>query len=134
MDVKAISYLLRNNANLVAAVPAAKIFSGVIPLNTVLPAIVIRHIDDVELKMVKTAGVPKLITARVQVTVQALSYSSQKAVLELIRLALVSTRSTVNGVAVDSISSEGSGPDLWDQDASIYEQSRDFFIRWSVSA
>lgn len=134
MDVKAVSYILRNNANLVAAVPSAKIFSGVIPLNTVLPAIVIRHVDDVELKMIKTAGVAKLVTARVQVTVQAKTWASKVTILELVRLALVTTRSTVNGVAVDSISSEGSGPDLDDTELGIFERSRDFLIRWSVTA
>lgn len=132
-DIKAVSYILQHNSNLIAVVPAAKIFTGIIPVNTVLPAIVVRHIDDVEWKAIKTAGVAKLITARVQVTVQATTYATQKSILELIRLALVTTRSTVNNVVVDSISSEGSGPDLWDE-AGIFEQSRDFLIRWSVSA
>ena len=132
-DVKAVSYLLRNNANLIAVVPAAKIFSGVIPVNTALPAIVVKHIDDVEYKTLKNSGA-KTITARVQVTVQATTYATQKSILELIRLALLTTRSTVNGVAVDSISSEGSGPDLSDVDAGIFEQSRDFMVVYSVSA
>lgn len=134
MDIKAVSYLLRNNANLVAQVPAAKIFSGVIPLNTVLPAIVVKHIDDNEWKAIKTAGVPKLITARVQVSVNALTWASKVSILELVRLALVTTRSTVNGVSVDSISSEGSGPDLDDTDLGLFERSRDFLIRFAVSA
>jgi len=131
-DVRAISYLLRNNATLIAVVPAAKIFSGVIPINTALPAIVVRHIDGVEYKTLKNAGA-KIITARVQVTVQATTYATQKSILELIRLALLTTRSTVNSVVVDSISSEGSGPDLHDVDANIFEQSRDFAIRYQVS-
>jgi|SRR3990167_2568590 len=132
-DVKAISYLLRNNANLIAAVPAAKIFSGVIPINTALPAIVVRHIDDIEYKTLKNSGA-KLITARVQVTVQAKTWDSKVTILELVRIALFTTRSTVNGVVVDSISSEGSGPDLDDYEAQIYERSRDFFIRYVLSA
>lgn len=134
MDTKAISYLLQHNANLIAAVPAAKIFTGVIPVNTILPAIVVKHIDDNEWKAIKTAGVPKLITARVQVSVKALTWASKVSILELVRLALVSTRSTVNGVSVDSISSEGSGPDLDDTDLGIFERSRDFLIRYSVAA
>jgi hypothetical protein len=133
VDVKATSYLLQHNANLIAQVAAAKIFSGVIPVNTGLPAIVVRHIDGVEYKTLKNSGA-KLITARVQVTVQAPTYALQHSILELIRIALVTTRSTVNGVAVDSISSEGSGPDLFDADAGIFEQSRDFLIRYSLTA
>lgn len=129
MDVKATSYLLRNNANLIVAVPAAKIFSGVIPVNTALPAIVVKHIDDVEAKAINAAG-DKRITARVQVTVQALTYATQKSILELIRIALAGTYSSVNNVVVYGISSEGSGPDLYDADAGIYEQSRDFLISW----
>lgn len=133
MDIKAVSYILRNNANLVAAVPAAKIFSGVIPLNTALPAIVVRHIDDVETKTINAAGA-KRFTARVQVSVNALTYATQKSILELIRLALTGTYSSVNGVTVYGISSEGSGPDLWDDTALIFEQSRDFLITWSTTA
>lgn len=132
-DVKAVSYILRNNSNLVAVVAAAKIFSGVIPLNTALPAIVIKHIDDIEAKTINAAGA-KRFTARVQVGVNATTYATQKSILELIRLALAGTFSTVNGIAVYGISSEGSGPDLWDADANIFEQSRDFLISWSMTA
>ena len=132
MDVKATWYLLKTNANLIAAVPAAKIFAGVIPINTALPAIVVKHIDDVEVKAINAAGT-KRFTARVQVTVQAKTWASKVTILELVRLALVSTFSTVDGVVVYGISSEGSGPDLDDVGAEIYERSRDFLISWSAT-
>lgn len=132
-DTKAVSYLLQHNANLIAAVPAAKIFTGIIPVNTALPAIVVRHVDDVEEKTINAAGAKRL-TARVQVTVKALTYATQKSILELIRIALAGTYSTVNTVAVYGISSEGSGPDLFDEAAGIFEQSRDFLISWSTTA
>ncbi|MFA7278912.1 MAG: hypothetical protein WC100_02345 [Sterolibacterium sp.] len=133
MDVKAISYILRNNANLIAQVPAAKIFSGVIPINTVLPAIVVKHIDDIEEKFINAAGA-KRFTARVQVSVQAKTWADKVSILELVRLALAGTFSTVNGISVYGISSEGSGPDLDDTELGIFERSRDFLISFSLSA
>ena len=103
-----------------------------IPINTALPAIVVKHIDDVEVKAINAAGT-KRFTARVQVTVQAKTWASKVTILELVRLALVSTFSTVDGVVVYGISSEGSGPDLDDVGAEIYERSRDFLISWSAT-
>jgi hypothetical protein len=131
--VKAIRYLLANNANLIAVVAATKIFSGAIPLNTALPAIVVKHISTTERLAIKNAGA-KFCVSRVQVTVQAKTYATQKSILELVRIALASTHATVNGVEVDSIAPDGAGPDLWDADADIYEQSRDFLVRWIVAS
>lgn len=128
-DVKAISYLLRNNANLIAVIPAASVYSGVAPVNSVLPLAIVKHIDDVEEKAINAAG-DKRFTARVQVSVQAKTHAIKVAALELVRKALAGTYSTVNGIVVYGISSEGSGPDLDDYEAQIFERSRDFLISW----
>lgn len=129
-DVIATRYLLANNAPLIARVPAAKIAAGAIPIGTVLPAVAINHIDTIERLSVDMAGTKIMATARVQVTVQAKTYIDQKQILELVRRALPNTRGTVNGVEVDSILPDGSGPDLRDDDAGIYMQSRDFIVKF----
>ena len=125
--VAAIRYMLVNNAPLIAAVPAARILSGVLPITTTIPAISVRQISGVEMPMIKRTGT-QLVTERIQVSVHASSYLSQKTIIELIRSAITSTRGTVNSVVVDSITHEGDGPDLYSDDPDIYEQSIDFMV------
>ena len=125
--VAAIRYMLVNNAPLIAAVPVARILSGVLPITTTIPAISVRQISGVEMPMIKRTGT-QLVTERIQVSVHASSYLSQKTIIELIRSAITSTRGTVNSVVVDSITHEGDGPDLYSDDPDIYEQSIDFMV------
>jgi hypothetical protein len=131
--VIAIRSLLANNAALIAAVPASKIMAGVIPINTVLPAIGISHISTVERKTVAMNNAEVMATERVQVTVEAKSYADQKSILELVRKACPNTHGTVNGIAVDSILPEIAGPDLRDDDLLIFVQSRDFIVKFIES-
>ena len=131
--VIAIRSLLANNGPLVAAVPVSKIMAGVIPLGTVLPAIGISHISTVERKTVAMNDAKVMATERVQVTVQAKSYTDQKSILELVRKACPNQHTTVNGIVVDSILLEIAGPDLRDDDLVIFMQSRDFIVKFIES-
>jgi hypothetical protein len=134
--VIAIRALLANNANLLAVVPATKIMAGVIPIETVLPAIAVSHISTVERNTVSMADVGVMATERVQVTVQAKTYLDQKSILELVRKACPNTRGTVNGIAVDSILPELAGPDLRDDEVEppLFIQSRDFIVKFVESS
>ena len=127
--VAVIRYMLANNAPLIAVVTADKIKAGVVPINTALPAISIRQISGVEMPMIKRTGT-QLVTERIQVSVHASSYLSQKTIIELIRSAITSTRGTVNSVVVDSITHDGDGPDLYYDEPDIFEQSIDFIVRF----
>lgn len=129
-DVKAIRHLLANNAALLSVVPAALIVSGVIPLDSVLPAVCVNHISSFERNTVAMSESAAMATARVQVTVQAKTYAEQKSVLDLVRRALPNTRGIVNGVDVDSILPDVEGPDLRDDIAEIFMQSRDFIVKF----
>src|SRR5688572_15144732 len=106
-----VGTLLRANAALIAVVPAAKIFNGVIPINTVLPAISITEVSAVDTRTLRMTETP-LITSRVQVTVQTKNYAQQKQVIELIRKALPHTRGTVGSYSVDRILPDSAGPDM----------------------
>jgi len=125
--VAVIRYMLTNNAPLIAVVTADKIKAGVVPINTALPAISIRQISGVEHELIKR-GANQFVTERIQVSVLASTYPTQKSILNLIRSAVVSTRGTVNTFSVDSITHEGDGPDLYNDDPVIYEQSIDFMV------
>lgn len=127
--VKVVRYLLANNSTLTASVPASKIMAGTVPINTVLPAIGITEISSSERITVATNDALVIVTSRVQVMVMAKTYADQKDILGLIRDALPNTTGTVNGVTVDSILPDTVGPDLKDEDAGIFYQSRDFFVK-----
>lgn len=127
--VKVTRYLLANNSALTARVPAARIMAGTVPINTVLPAIGITQISGTERITVATNDTLVMVTSRVQVTVMAKSYADQKTILGLIRDALPNTTGTVNGVTVDSILPDTVGPDMKDEEAAIFYQSRDFFVK-----
>lgn len=124
-------YLLANNATLIAAVPAARIIAGALPLNTVLPAISITQISGNERKTVAMSETKKFIAERVQITVFAKTYPLQKSLLKLVRSALPISRGTVNGYDCDSVLPDSEGPDIYDPVADIFEQSQDFFIKFS---
>lgn len=127
-DVKAVLYLLANNSTLNAQVPASRIFAGVIPQGTAAPAIAVTHVSTVRPQMVNAAS--KLCVSRVQVTVMAATYQTQKSVLALVRAALPRSRGTVNGVAVDSILIDIEGPDFTDE-AGLYMGSIDYRVTYT---
>lgn len=131
--VKVVWYLLSTNATLTATVPVARIQSGPLPLNTTLPAISIEEVSALDRRTVSMLTSDVLISSRVQVMVHAKTYPQKKGILELVRKALPNTSGTVNGVDVDSILPDATSPDLDDIAAGIYEQAKDFFVRYRVS-
>jgi len=128
--VAVIRYKLANNATLTAQVPAARIIAGALPLNTALPAIAVTGISGVPMSIVSMVTTGLIQTDRVQVTVYAKTYPTQKSILALVRAACGNASGTVNGVTLDSILPGGEGPDFYDADAVIYEQSMDLIVRW----
>jgi hypothetical protein len=130
--VKVIRNLLVNNGALIAIVPEARILAGVVGQGASLPAIAINEISRVERHNARLAG-PTLVTCRVQATVMAPSYPAQKQILDAIGAAVTTRSGVVQGVTVDSILRDVVGPDMRDDDAGIYMQSRDFIVRYIES-
>lgn len=127
-DVRAVRYLLANNATLIAQVPAARIVIGVLIQDTALPAISVTHVSTVRQQMVAASS--GICIARVQVTVMAASYESQKSVMALVRAALPRSRGVVDGVAVDNIIPDTEGPDFTDE-AGLYMGSIDYRVTYT---
>jgi hypothetical protein len=127
--VAVVRYLLANDATLTATVPGTRIMAGILPINTTLPAISITQISGGRLGVIKH-GSNEHITDRVQVTVLATTYPQQKTILNLVKNALPSIRGTINSVVVDSIQQDFTGPDLYNDDPIIYEQSVDYFVKY----
>lgn len=129
--VAIVRYLLANNVSLTAQVPATKIMGGAIPLGTVLPAISVAEISGIARRTVAMSEVKRLITERVQVTVETKTYPTQKSILKLVSDALQSVRGDVNGFDCDSILPDIESPDFYDEVAVIYMQSADFIVKFN---
>lgn len=127
-DVKAVRFLLANNATLTAQVPASRIVSGILPQGAALPAIAVTHVSTVRTQMVASAS--GVCISRVQVTIFAATYATQKSIMALIRAALPRSRGTVNGVAIESIIPDVEGPDFTDE-SGIYMGSIDFSVTYT---
>jgi len=129
--IAAARYKLVNNANLIAAIPAASIYAGITPPNATAPCIGISSISTVQRNTVSMNSATYYATERVQVTVYAKTYPLQKSYMALVRAALGNANGVINGVTCDSIVPAGDGPDIFDDVLVIYEQSQDFMISYS---
>ena len=130
MSAPAIAwYKLKTNSTLIAQVPAARIFIGPIPLGATLPAISVTSVSNVPSVNVAMSNTT-MMTERVQVTLYATTYPTQKSILALIRTALVNAHGTVNGFTCESIVPNGEGPDIYDDVTLTFEQSMDYMVRW----
>lgn len=123
--------LLATNLALITYIPATKIFSGAIPLNTELPAIAVAQVSGNQHNNVGMNSAEYLATDRVQVTVLAKTYPLQKSYIKLIRAALPNAHGMINGFNTDSIIPDSEGPDFYDDTAIIYEQSIDFMVKFA---
>jgi hypothetical protein len=126
-DVKAVRYLLANNAALIAVVAANQIVAGVLPQGSPVPAISLRQISH-RRHPTMASSQETLCTSRVQLTVHAAEYGDVSEVLALVRAALTRRPGTVNGVNVDSIRLDIQGPDLPGSGAGIYTRSLDVIV------
>lgn len=95
-----------------------------------IPAVAIREIGRVEVDTVSRGAAATLVTARIQVTVYAKSYRDQKAILAAVKLGRGVFTGQIAGVSVLSVLRDTVGPDMSDEDASIFEQSRDFKVTY----
>lgn len=107
-----------------------RIFAGTVPQGVPLPAVGITEISRVEQDTVARAGATTLVTARIQVTVHARSYPEQKAVLAATKLGAGTHTGSIAGVEVRSVLRDNVGPDLSDDAAGIFQQSRDFKVSY----
>lgn len=128
--VAIVRYLLANDAGVLAQVPAARIMAGGLPLDTVIPAIIVKQIlgNDYHTIAVNDG----FRTDRVEVEVLSDTYPKQKTIMGLIRAALPLSRGTVNGFNCDSVLSDLIGPDTFDQSTNIYSQTQDFVVKFIV--
>lgn len=129
-DVAVIRHLLASNSGLTAVVPVARIKCGPLEQGVALPAIQVSSISAPTWKPIRRGSV-LTYRARVQVTVHAANYPSQKAVLSLVKAALPRAHGSIAGVDVASLVHDSDGPDFGDYDAGIFQQSVDYILTFS---
>lgn len=123
--------LLAANANVTALVPAARIFAGIAPQGTALPTLSVAEVGHRELDTLARKGPCVTLRERVQVTIVAATYPTQKALLKATRLGPGIHRGTVAGFTVLAVQPDTVGPDLNNlDDDGLYEQSRDFMVTY----
>lgn len=120
--------LLQAHAPVTALVVPDNIVAGTVPQDAQLPAIGVREISAIEEQTIDGNEPGALVRARVQITVHAKSYPEQKALISATRLGAGAHAGVIAGIAVRSVLRDMVGPDLSDDDAGIYEQSRDFKV------
>jgi hypothetical protein len=122
---------LAGNAQMIAAIPAASIFSGAVPENTQIPYATVRSVGTNQRNTVSMGETLKQASERVQVTVYAATYPLQKSYMALARAACPNANGTINGFQCDSILPAGDGPDFFDDVLMVYEQSQDFMVKYA---
>lgn len=115
-------------AGAVTSIVADRIWPAQLPQGTAYPALVITHISTVPVPTIDAFSAFALMRGRVQVTLLANDYASLKALLDVVMQACNFQRGTFNGVRVVSTTRDLIGPDLRDDDRSVYVQSVDFIV------
>jgi len=126
---KAIRSLLMG-AGAVTALASDRCYPGQLPQGCALPALVVEHISTVPRPTLDAQAGFGLMQARIQVTGLAATYVQQKTLLDAVITACNYQRGVIAGVRVASIVRELIGPDLRDDDRSVFYQSVDFVVTY----
>lgn len=128
MRAEKIVYTLLTGNAAVAALVGTKIFPGLVPQNTAMPAISYELVSGVEILPINAQAGGVIIRSRVQVSVLARTYTEVKTIHEAIRGALLFKSGLIAGVQVIGITRELIGADERDDLSGLYMQGVDFLL------
>lgn len=141
--VAVIVSLLKASNAITTIVPAARIMAGELPLNFVMPAILVEEVDSQPRLTVAMNEPNRMHTERVQVSALVKGardassgvtypsyYRSLNSIMKLLLAACPHTHGTVNGINVVSILPDGESQPLPADAIDMYSQSRDFIVKW----
>lgn len=131
--VAAVLQLLAADVAVTALVPATRIMAGVLPQETILPAIAITPVSSVDMQFIP-ADAERFTTDRVQVTVMAANYPSLQAILRAAKRAGDAKTPTVSGISNVIVRTDGQGPFFMNEAASIHLQTQDFRVSYTANA
>jgi len=124
---KAIRALLMQ-ASAVTSLVGDRCYPGPLPEGCPLPALVVEHVSTVPLPTLDAQAGYGLMQARIQVTGLAANYPAVKTLLDAVVTACNHQRGLIGGVRVASAVRVLIGPDLRDDDRSVFYQSVDFVV------
>lgn len=127
MNAVAIMRVLLLAHGPVTAIVGNKVIAGDVDYDQ-LPAIGITEISRREADTVSRSS--HLVTARIQITVHARDYPTQKALIQATSLGEGVFTGTIASAVVRSVLRDVVGPDLYDPDADLFQQSRDFIVTY----
>jgi hypothetical protein len=123
--------LLEADAGLAAFDPAPEVTSGILWAGASLPALVVSQISKVPRNILKP-GEKRRVSDRVQVTALGQDYPMVKDLLRVVRSALADRIEPEVADATEVVILwDSSGPDFSDEEASIPQQSDDFFVTFN---
>ena len=125
-----LTYILSNNAGVLAQVVTANIIAGTLPTKTQLPGIGVQEVDSLPHNMINVNEKPRLHTDRVQVTALARSRGAVRVLLRAVLAALPDQRGSVGGVNLSAIVSDMAVMHPYDELDDIHSGSRDFLVSW----
>ncbi len=128
--VVAARSVLVSSAAVTALVPSQQVIAGLLPQGVVLPAIALLSISAVS-RSIPNPGTLRHVSERVQVSVAAPDYPTQKAILKAVRAACDSVMPDVAGLSRVTIHLDSAGPDFTNDETSIHFGSQDLKITFS---
>lgn len=122
--------LLKAHAPLVDLVPVDSMVAGTVPQGDPLPAIGVSEVGRNDFQTLAQDEGRTLVRARIQVTAYTKDYGLLKDIIQAAKLGSGTHAGIVAGAKVRSVRRLGVGPDLSDEAADIFEQSRDFMVTY----
>lgn len=111
-----------------APVPAANIYSGFVP-NGISPAICVTQVSGDPRNTLGMVG-RVFVTDRIQLTIYAKSYAQAKSIIAACRTALPLSHKFVGPFECEAILPDCDGPDMYDEQTQLHEQSVDFMVKY----
>ena len=128
MRAERVVYDLLTGSEAVTALVGLKIYPGLIPQNTTMPAVSYELISSVDIPPINAQAGGVILRSRVQVSVLARTYAEVKTIQEAIRRALLFKSGLIAGVQVNAITRELIGSDERDDESGLYMQGVDFLL------
>ena len=128
MRAEKVIYDLLTGSEAVTALVGLKIYPGLIPQNTTIPAVSYELISSVDIPPINAQAGGVILRSRVQVSALARTYAEVKTIQEAIRRALLFKSGLIAGVQVNAITRELIGSDERDDESGLYMQGVDFLL------
>jgi hypothetical protein len=128
-----IGALLAASMPLIGQVPEDRIKAEVLPVGIKLPALAVESISVIDRQTLKIGGTIR-VRERVRVTVAASDVATRLAVWRLVRSACRGQFGSLAGVTEISVLTDIAGPDMRNDEATIYTRTQDFMVSFLEAA